>query len=607
MNLGTVDILNLFINRLALGFMAIAFISHYIGIFKKNDRYFRLAKPLILVSLIIGTIQTIVYFYFLSMLRNGIPNFWILMSKLQPGVIGYSMDFLLLFLVLGAIYYAGFNSNPGQGKQGWNVFIGILAFVAGYASDVFYTITESYTMGPTPKTAIRTPMSILLSIEKNIQLFALSAAVLAIYAAIRYIMSSKKEDKEFYDWMGSFASIITVMFLIAYPIVYFGWFKHYRATASHGFNRIMLGKYQWIMYDFLESFGAALILNFIYMLWKLINGRDKSKSTVSVGLIGFLIIVAIVSLIFGALPLSMGVLGNMQPVKYLALTGLFLTGFMVLGYYLKDLTPNFKFGNISKIPQLFLIAGGLLVAFNVPLMGYMKIMARGKDRIIYQTMNLNGTKYVAPVIYPWPVKKGYGLLHDKCVICHTLNRVERYNGKAYGPFKHLVEHQMRIVNGCPITLAEAKEVVHYLDSLNIIAYNQHLAKEHKKWTPPASLPWGKPVSSATAKTTKSEKVKAVSKAKAAVKVAAVSNGVALKTAAMKIIDAQGCLGCHTIDGKGGAVGPNLSQEGNKGHSVHWIEVQIQTPKVHDPSSIMPDHHLNPAQLRTVATYIDSLK
>ncbi len=76
---------------------------------------------------------------------------------------------------------------------------------------------------------------------------------------------------------------------------------------------------------------------------------------------------------------------------------------------------------------------------------------------------------------------------------------------------------------------------------------------------------------------------------------------------MKIIDAQGCLGCHTIDGKGGAVGPNLSQEGNRGHSVHWIEVQIQTPKVHDPSTIMPDHHLNPVQLKTVATYVDSLK
>jgi mono/diheme cytochrome c family protein len=608
MNLGTIDIFNLFINRLALGFMAIAFISHYIGIFKKEDRYFWLAKPLILISLIIGTIQTIVYFYFLSLLRNGIPNFWILMNKLQPGVIGYSMDSMLLFLILGALYYAGFNARANNKHQGWNVFIGIMAFIFGFLSDVFYTITESYTIGPTPKTAIRTPMSILLVIEKNIQLFVLAGAVLAIYAAVRYIVSSKKDDKEFYDWMGSFASIITVMFLIMYPIVYFAWFKHFRATSSTGFNRIMLGKYQWIMYDFLESFGAALILNFMYMLWKLINGRDKSKPTVSVGLIWFFIVVAIVSLIFGALPLSMGVLGNMQPVKYLALAGLFLTGFMVLGYYLKDLTPNFKFGNISKIPQLFLIAGGLLVAFNVPLMGYMKIAARGTNRIIYQTMNLSGSKYIPPIVYPWPVKKGFGILHDKCVICHTLNRVERYNGKAYGPWKNLVLHQMKVVNGCPITTAEGKEVVKYLDSLNIIAYNLHLAKIHKKWAPPSSLPWGKP---AVSNSSKSKKAKAESKTKVAqnksTSKAASVNNANLKTAAMKVIDAQGCLGCHTINGKGGAVGPNLSQEGTKGHSVHWIEVQINTPKVHTPTTIMPNHNLNPSQLKTVADYLDSLK
>ncbi|MHB1697046.1 MAG: hypothetical protein ACYCSQ_02930 [bacterium] len=496
MNLGVIDIVNLFINRLALGFMGIAFISQYIGIFKKEDRYFRLAKPLVMCALILGTVQTIVYFYFLSLLKNGIPNFWILMNKLQPGVIGYSMEFLLVFLILGAFYYLGFD-RKGLGKhQGLNVFIGIMAFLAGFTSDIFYTISESYTIGPSPDTAIRTPMVLLLIIEKNIEIFALAGGLLALWAGVRYIFSSKQTDKEYYDWLGSFASIITVMFLVMYPVIYFGWFKHFRATANTGFNRIMMGKYQWIMYVFFGTSGGALILEFIYMLWKLINGRDKTKPTVSIGLIIFLIIVGIVSFVFGMLPPSMGILGNMQPVKYLALAGLFITGFLVLGYYLKDLAPNFKFGSISKIPQIFLILTGLGVAVNVPLMGYMKIAARGTNRIIYQTMNLNGTNYVAPVVYPWPVKKGFSLLSDKCVICHTLNRVERYDGKAQGAWKSVVIHYMKGVNGCPITKAEGKEIVHYLNSLNIIAYNQNLEKGHKKWTPPASLPWGTPAQSA---------------------------------------------------------------------------------------------------------------
>ena len=81
----------------------------------------------------------------------------------------------------------------------------------------------------------------------------------------------------------------------------------------------------------------------------------------------------------------------------------------------------------------------------------------------------------------------------------------------------------------------------------------------------------------------------------------------LKAAAMKIINAQGCAGCHIINGKGGSIGPNLDKEGTKGHSIHWLEVQINTPKVHSPNTMMPNHNLNPSQLKTAAEYLESLK
>lgn len=81
----------------------------------------------------------------------------------------------------------------------------------------------------------------------------------------------------------------------------------------------------------------------------------------------------------------------------------------------------------------------------------------------------------------------------------------------------------------------------------------------------------------------------------------------LEAAAMKIINAQGCEGCHIINGKGGSIAPNLSKEGTKGRSIHWLEVQINTPKVHFPNTMMPNHNLNPVQLKTVAEYLESLK
>ncbi len=123
--------------------------------------------------------------------------------------------------------------------------------------------------------------------------------------------------------------------------------------------------------------------------------------------------------------------------------------------------------------------------------------------------------------------------------------------------------------------------------------------------PAAPAKPAKKVKKAAKKVSKTSKVKVKIKAKtvSALKPAAAN----LKTAALKIINAQGCEGCHVINGKGGTIGPNLDKEGTKGHSIHWLEVQINTPKVHDKTTMMPNHNLNPTQLKTVAEYLESLK
>ena len=77
--------------------------------------------------------------------------------------------------------------------------------------------------------------------------------------------------------------------------------------------------------------------------------------------------------------------------------------------------------------------------------------------------------------------------------------------------------------------------------------------------------------------------------------------------AMKIINANECLSCHTINGLGGSVGPSLSKEGAKGHSIHWLKVQITNPGKHFPGSIMPEFNLKSKQLEEVAQYLESLK
>jgi mono/diheme cytochrome c family protein len=55
----------------------------------------------------------------------------------------------------------------------------------------------------------------------------------------------------------------------------------------------------------------------------------------------------------------------------------------------------------------------------------------------------------------------------------------------------------------------------------------------------------------------------------------------------ELFDSVGCMGCHMVNGKGGAVGPNLSDEAGRGRSRQWLTTQIRNPKENDQQSIMP--------------------
>jgi mono/diheme cytochrome c family protein len=66
----------------------------------------------------------------------------------------------------------------------------------------------------------------------------------------------------------------------------------------------------------------------------------------------------------------------------------------------------------------------------------------------------------------------------------------------------------------------------------------------------------------------------------------------------------GCAACHTIEGKGGKVGPDLSHEAKLGRSSQWLIKQITDPTKHDPSTIMPAHkNLTQPQLKSMADFI----
>ncbi|MFN8121010.1 MAG: c-type cytochrome [Thermoleophilia bacterium] len=70
---------------------------------------------------------------------------------------------------------------------------------------------------------------------------------------------------------------------------------------------------------------------------------------------------------------------------------------------------------------------------------------------------------------------------------------------------------------------------------------------------------------------------------------------------------NGCQGCHALGGSGGAVGPDLTNEGTKNHGVQWHIDHLKNPSSKNPGSAMPPFaNFTPEQYTQLGTFLDGL-
>ena len=71
---------------------------------------------------------------------------------------------------------------------------------------------------------------------------------------------------------------------------------------------------------------------------------------------------------------------------------------------------------------------------------------------------------------------------------------------------------------------------------------------------------------------------------------------------------QKCASCHTLNGEGNAVGPDLTHVGDRRDSA-WLHTFLENPKGVNPNSVMPSFlgPLSHAQVEELSVYLASLK
>ena len=83
-------------------------------------------------------------------------------------------------------------------------------------------------------------------------------------------------------------------------------------------------------------------------------------------------------------------------------------------------------------------------------------------------------------------------------------------------------------------------------------------------------------------------------------------GVPELTEGRRLFETQGCRGCHKLNGVGGSIGPDLTEEGANRRSPEWLERHFLTPNAVSAGSAMPNFHFTKEQARDLTYYMLSL-
>ena len=89
---------------------------------------------------------------------------------------------------------------------------------------------------------------------------------------------------------------------------------------------------------------------------------------------------------------------------------------------------------------------------------------------------------------------------------------------------------------------------------------------------------------------------------------ALGAGASSSTDGARLFRSLGCEACHMLEGKGGKIGPDLTDERSRGRTREWLTEQLRNAKSHNPTSVMPSFSsVKESDLEGLVSFLTGLK
>ena len=386
------------------GILLIASVSEYMGVITKQPKYDRFAKNVAITTILIFAAGSTIAITFVLALITLYPVFWSYLQNI--------MFFALLaeaFMFVGEIiliyaWYVSWEKLAYRKKL--HVVIGFMAAMLVIAQFTFINVVGSYLLTPSVEgeatnvaATYMNPTFVPLNMHRFVGNISYAGFLVAGWGALRYLRSTREEDREYYDWMGHWGLIWGFGFLLLQPLIGYGYMKAIREHNAAAFDYIMLGDKAWLFNLLAIELAIMSVAALAYCLHKL-KFAVKPMPTLrnmTMGSLAFMALFAFlniipsdwylvpqIGLVFGervAPDISLAEptpvpLGAMYPWKFIGLIGMMLVGVFALGMYLKATASGFHWGRANRWSQYALIATAVTVVLTMATMGYTRETAR---------------------------------------------------------------------------------------------------------------------------------------------------------------------------------------------------------------------------------------